>query len=341
MSAVQEPTDEPTKEPNDKPPDEVSEEADTLRRQAKDWVVHVATGELTSGDLNALARWQAQSPRHAQAYAQALQLWHALGAPLQEAASIRASTPAARTAGRLLGRRAFLGGALAATAAATGVMIVHPPLDLWPSLAALAADYRTGVGEQRRITLTDQASIEMNTRTSLNIPGSASNTDSIELIAGEAAVVAGPEPLVVLAAQGRMAARDAQFTVRYDGADVQVTSLGGFVDVEYRGRNVTVQPREQVAYAGGRILPMTAIDPEVVAGWREGLLVFEDERLSRVIEEVNRYRAGRIILVNAALGERRVTARFKLARLDAVLTQFQEVFGAKVTPLAGGFVLLS
>jgi len=147
--------------------------------------------------------------------------------------------------------------------------------------------------------------------------------------------------VMVHAAAGRISATDAQFTVRCDGLDVRVSCLSGFVDVDYQGHAATVRARQQVAYAAHDLGRVVAVEPEIVAGWRDGLLIFQNERLLRVIDEVNRYRSGRIVLINAELGERRISARFKLARLDAVLTQFQEVFGAKATSLGGGFVLLS
>jgi transmembrane sensor len=320
--------------------DDQSDPHETLRRQAKDWVVHVATGEATQADLQALERWCVQSPLHAKAYAQACRLWGMLGSPLEAVARSRDPRSVARLP--TMGRRAFLGGAVAATAAVTaGVMVARPPLDLWPSFNELVADYRTGVGEQRKIALAERASIEMNTRTSLNIRGSGTDTDSIELIVGEAAVATGSRPVVVRAAGARISASNAQFTVRCDGPDVRVTCLNGLVDVGYQGQAATVRARQQVAFAAHDLGPAVTVDLEMAAGWRDGLLIFQDDRLSHVIEEVNRYRSGRIVLMNAELGQRRVSARFKLARLDAVLIQFQEAFGAKVTPLAGGFVLLS
>jgi transmembrane sensor len=304
---------------------------ETLRRQAKDWVVHIATGEVTDADLRALERWRGESPMHAEAYQQACQLWGVLETPLR-AASRRSS--------RSIGRRAFLGGGLAAAAAVTGVMIARPPLALWPSFGELAADYRTGAGEQRRIDLADRGAIEMNTRTSLNLREGAGAIDSIEMIGGEAAIKTGQRSLVVKAGAGRVAAVNAEFTVRCEGAHVRVACLNGSVDIDVQGQVTAVRPREQVSYQQD-LGQVAAAAPDVVAGWRDGLLIFDNEPLARVIEEVNRYRTGRIVLMNTALGERRVSARFKLARLDAVLTQFQETFGAKVTPLAGGFVLLT
>jgi transmembrane sensor len=319
-----------------------STKEEILRSTAKDWVVHLATATVTESDRREFELWCSQSPEHAKAYAQALNLWQALGSPL-EAARAPGIRPVRRVAalGRPMGRRALLGGAIAASAAGLSIMLARPPFDLWPSLTELAADYHTGTGEQRRIALADHAAVELNTRTSLNIHGGSDSAENIELITGEAAVTAGPTRLTVLAAHGRASAAEAQFTVRDDGFAVRVTCLDGVVDVNCNGQTISIHPRQQVVYTAGDISPATRVDPEVAAGWRDGLLVFDNERLSRVIEEVNRYRAGRIILTNRELGERLVTARFKIARLEAVLTQFQAVFGAKVTPLTGGFVLLS
>ncbi|WP_024506855.1 FecR domain-containing protein [Bradyrhizobium sp. ARR65] len=321
-----------------------STEEEALRRAAKEWVVHMATAQLTPRDRREFEQWRAQSREHAKAYAEALSLWWALGSPLK-AARARSGRTAPRVssmrAGPVPGRRAFLAGALSASAAGLGIMIAHPPLDLWPSLSELAADYRTGIGEQRRIALADHASIELNTRTSLNIREATASEGHLELISGEAAVTAGPTRLTLFAGNGRTSAARAQFTVREDGAAVTVTCLDGFVEVCCGDQSVTVQPRQQVVYTAQQIGAAMPVDPEVTAAWRDGLLVFDNERLSHVIEEVNRYRTGRIILMNRKLGERLVTARFKIARLDAVLTQFRAVFGAKVTQVAGGIVLLS
>ena len=136
-------------------PDTSAREAsspDALRREAKDWVVHLATGEVTTADLRALEAWRGHSAAHAQAYAQACRLWGQLEAPLRAMAPAGRAASSRRPARPVLGRRAFLGGALAASAAAVaGVAMVRPPLELWPSLTALAADYHTGTGEQRHV----------------------------------------------------------------------------------------------------------------------------------------------------------------------------------------------
>ena len=318
--------------------EKLTEQRETLRREAWGWIVQMTSGEVSSADRAALERWCAQSPDHAEAYARAKGLWHTLG-PAIEAAVPDAGRGLDRGRGMLVRptRRAVVGALGVAAAGAAGVAVMHPPSDLWPSYSELSADHRTAVGEQRKITLADHATVELNTRTSVNVRGA----DRIELIAGEAAITTGPSAVEVLAANGTVSASDAQLIVRHQGSEVSVTCLGGSVRVAQQQRSVIVPLRHQVLYSTLGMGDLTAIDPEVVTGWQRGVLIFLDERLSRVISEVNRYRAGRIILMNEALGERRVSARFNLARLDAVVTQLHDVFGARVTTLPGGVVVVS
>ena len=68
--------------------------------------------------------------------------------------------------------------------------------------------------------------------------------------------------------------------------------------------------------------------------------MFHGTPLSEAVEEINRYRPGRIIVTNAALGRRLFNARFLIANVDGVVGQIQQVFGATITNLPGGIVLL-
>lgn len=314
---------------------------DQLRRDAWDLILRATSGEATRADIVDVKRWCERSPDHAEAFARASEHWRALGPAIKNIERERAFPGQRVKSQPILGRRALLGGALAATAAGAAVMVVRPPYGLWPSASELTADYRTATGEQRRIALTDRLSVEMNTRTSLNIRAANAETESIELISGEATVASQSRSVEVTAAAGRASAATAQFNVRCEGAQVIVTCLGGQVQVERSGRSLMLGPRQQVAYAGNGLREPVSIDPGVVTGWRQGDLRFENEPLSRVIDEVNRYRPGRIILANETLGQRRYSARFKLDRLEVVILQLRATFGARVTTLPGGFVIVS
>jgi transmembrane sensor len=71
------------------------------------------------------------------------------------------------------------------------------------------------------------------------------------------------------------------------------------------------------------------------------LLVFRHEPLSHVVDEINRYRRGRIIVVNDALGRRPVVASFRIDRMDEVVPRIERALNVRATTLPGGIVLLS
>ncbi len=326
-------------------PDDRPTEREALKRQAMEWLTHLSSGQVTQSDAEALKRWCGESPAHAEAFAEANLLWGVLGpATRNVAARSKAHDGRAARLPASIGRRAFLGGsAVAASAAAAAVLVARPPLGLWPSFSELTAEYRTATGEQRRLATSGGAAVEMNTQTSLNVAQAAGGVDRIELIAGETVVTAGgisPGQVVVIAADGRTNASDARFDVRIDGGYVCVTCLDGSVDVVHRGPAATVRAKQQVTYNESGLGQVIAVDPNVVTSWRAGVLIFRGEPLSRAVEEINRYRPGRIVLVDPLLARRRIDASFRLDHIEEIVPQIERVYGARVRNLPGGLVLL-
>lgn len=315
----------------------------TLQREAQAWLVRLTSGRVTEADGAAFRCWCAQSPEHARAFAQARQVWQ----KMQPAArQIAGRVPASRSWAGRAGRRAFLGGAVTA---ATAYLLVRPPLGLWPGLTEWQADYRTGTGEQRQLTLAGGLQVELNTQTRINVQqGQAmGGVVGIELVAGEAEILtaarAGGEPMCqVLAGPGRITAMAARFNVRYTDAKVYVSCLQGEVSVESGpgGAPVRLLASQQLSYDdAGHSTPMP-IDGAQVSAWRQRMLVFNGVPLAAVIEELNRYRRGRIVLTDPALGRNPVQAHFSLDRLDEAIALIRDVYGASITQLPGGIVLV-
>src|SRR5882757_3039835 len=166
----------------------------SLQREALDRLMRATSGSATVGDLRSLEAWRNSTPAHAEAYRNALALWDVFETVGRQVATAedRAMTAAPEIRAHRLGRRAFLAGGLA-TSAAAGVMLVRPPLGLWPSLSDLTADYHTQLGARRTIALAEGVSVEMNARTSIglrSVPGDNPAGGAIELISGEVAVSA-------------------------------------------------------------------------------------------------------------------------------------------------------
>jgi transmembrane sensor len=311
--------------------------------QALDWVLLLRSGRATVADADALRTWREQSPEHEEAFKTAVRLWRDLGMVargLQTSGQLSLLASVAQTTSQLLSRRALLGGAVAVSAAAASYAVFYPPLGLWPSLAELTADYRTRKGEQRDVTLGDNIKLRLNTQTSVAVR-SMQQGPEIELIAGEAVITterSEESPLVVIAADGRLIATKAHFDARCTDNIVLATCAEGLLTVEQGGRSIVLHPGEQASYSAASALSEAAqVDAQQITSWQEGLLIFHD----RPLTEVNRYRHGQIILMNAQLGQRMVNGSFRLDQLDNVVGQIRQLFDAHVQKLPGGIVLLS
>lgn len=316
---------------------------DGLRQQSLAWLRLLTGGRATASDIASLTRWREASPEHGRAFAEAALLWEVLGDAAAMAVDTDPGLAPAQSFGRsaVTGRRAFFlgGGALAASLAAAAV--VRPPLGLWSSFSELRADYRTRQGERRRIDVAGQSSVELNTQTSIDFHR-ADGGAAVELISGEAAVTIGASPaqIVFNAGSGHSLSRQGSFNVRKDGAVVCVTCIDGRVDVRSGGGQVSLQDGQQVSYDDGGLHPVVAADTEIVGAWRQGLLVFRDAPLSHLVDEVNRYRPGRIVLLDSQLAQRRVLATFRLDRIDDAVTFVRHVMNVPARFLPGGLVLL-
>ncbi|MNI46625.1 fec operon regulator FecR [compost metagenome] len=88
-------------------------------------------------------------------------------------------------------------------------------------------------------------------------------------------------------------------------------------------------------------MPPVQVDPALVTAWRQGWLVFNQQPLAQVVDELNRYRRGRLVLMNEQLGKRLVQARFSLAQVADAERLIRDAYGARVTHLPAGVVLLS
>ncbi|MDR3493347.1 MAG: FecR domain-containing protein [Ancalomicrobiaceae bacterium] len=314
-------------------------EPSRLDREAHAWVTLLVSGEANVRDAEAVRQWREQSPAHEAAYAAAIGRWRdfgLVGPKVRARADLPVWTPP------LISRRAVLGGAGALVASVVGYAFVRPPLELWPSLSELTADYRTATGEQRSIVLAGDISVRMNSQTSIAVPSSGGDGDHVRLIAGEAAFDrTSQRTLEVLAGDGRTIAHQARFDVRNVGSTVCVTCFDGDLRVEIAEQVATVGTNRQVSYDARGLQPAVAVDPGEAKAWQDGFLIFHLTPLTDVIAEINRYRPGKVILMNPSLGRNPVNGRFSIRRIDEVLTWIEYAFDAKPHALPGGILLLS
>src|SRR5688500_12751911 len=112
-----------------------------IAKDARDWVVRLASGAATEADLAGFRAWRAASPAHDRAFARERAFWRQLQALAPEAPPLAPSRPERQG----IGRRAVLGGGAALAAGVAGVALAPRLALLW------RADHRTGIGEQARV----------------------------------------------------------------------------------------------------------------------------------------------------------------------------------------------
>lgn len=327
---------------------------EVLRQEARIWLARLAGGDVRRVDLQAFRRWQSLSAGHIEAFDEAKRQWHAMrpatGELLHRDQEVGARHRALMQgdAGRhgrahmLAGRRAFLGAGLSAAAVA-GVAAVYPPFGLWPSAGTWTADYRTATGEQRDIALAGRVNVVLNTQTSVRRQISDGRTSGLKLLTGEVAVdlTSSRDTFAVVAGAGRSVADTGRFEVRYLDGRVCVSCIEGTVRVQHPAGERRLASGEQTVYRDDVIGGIASIEPASVSAWRRGELVFRQTPLAKVIEEINRYRPGRVVLLAESRRSDPVSGRFSTAILNEALLQIERSFGLTSHALPGGLLLLS
>lgn len=322
----------------------------TLDHEAWAWLHRLRSKNATGRDARQFEQWCARSPAHRQALARANQEWRdmAEGQVLYDrkhpGERARMDAFLLREKQVNLRRRRILRGAATAGAAAVVVAAVHPPMHLWPSLRDLAADRRTGTGEQARLALSGEVDVLLNTQTSIDIERGAArgSMDRIRLIDGEVALLRRPGARAVelVAGAGRIVPGHGGVAARRVGSRYCVTCTAGSATLEHPSGATELAQHDRVWYGERAIEAATQVDLEIASAWQHGRVVFRATPLREAMEEVNRYRPGRVLVMDESLAARRISGQFQIGHLDEAIRQVQQIYDAKVTRLPAGVVLL-
>jgi ferric-dicitrate binding protein FerR (iron transport regulator) len=312
-------------------------------RQARAWLVHLTSGTATREDGEAFRRWCLANEQHAAAFARTRRMWEDLGPAIaQRAERMDRGQPPAPRHGVRMSRRMFLATAVSASVAA--VLIGRYGTDLMPG-AADGSRLRTAVGEQRSVEIVQGVTVEMNTATDIGLRGSGKAVTGMRLRSGEAVVrvdASRTSPFIVELADATLTSTPGtSFAVRCIDREAAVTCLDGHAVLTLGAARTEVKPAQQVAFDDRGLAPAVAVNPDTALAWRQRVLIYDNQPLADVVADINRYRPGRIVITDHALGERRVHARFTLDQMADVATLIQDAYGAHATHLPGGWVLLS
>ncbi|WP_026602232.1 FecR family protein [Methylomonas sp. 11b] len=214
----------------------------------------------------------------------------------------------------------------------------------WAFSAGFFADFRTGTSEQRRIQLSDGSSVILNTASSLSVEFSERQR-LIRLHGGEAyfkVAADAARPFEVVTSGGRVRALGTAFDVKQWQGDLAVTVYEHSVRVAFAdGETVeSLAAGQRVASAGGKAGLPESVNLKQAGAWQERRLVFKEKPLRQVVDDLNRYRPGKIIIADPALAEHLVTGIFDADDPEAALNVIEKTLAVSETRLTDALVIL-
>lgn len=279
--------------------------------EAAQWIVRLSAGNAAQQRQAAeeFARWKSESRQHAQAAHELHGVLEQVNSLLDtsngDPAPLCAGLKTAMTQPRLPDR---MRRAVAALALICGI-----GLPLWLTYQAYPADYlladmRTATGAWAAQTLVDGSRITLGTRSAVNFRFDARHR-TVELVKGEILVEVAHDrarPFLIQTADGSIEALGTRFLVRRDDSGTVVSMLESKVSIHAAGQQaqtpVIVAAGQRIRLHGDTVGAPEPIDAAALErAWRNHRLVGRQRPLTELLDELNRYRPGRILYDQAQL----------------------------------------
>jgi len=306
---------------------------DALMEQAAIWHARLREPDGSAREQD-FQNWLARDPRHAQAYREAERLWRALAAPAVHVADDEAHRSAAIHASIRYG------------AMAASLIILLGAGLLWRTgmIDTLRSDHVTATGQRAPVELADGSTITLNSDSALKIDLQTDRRGA-HLFRGEAwfdVAKDATRPFTVETPNGSVRVTGTSFDVRVDETTTIVSLASGRVELVSASMTAptVLEPGQQARVTANGISNPVRFDPTTVSAWRRGQIVFYDTALDAVVDDLNRYRTGRIVITNDALNRLKVSGVFRTDDPDAALNAIASTLPVRVTRITDYLVLL-
>ena len=332
-----------------------------IDEEAAAWVWRMDSAAIDAADRQAFETWQRQDPRHRRAVSELSAVWGALDglAEAKREEKIATFTNTAKAERPHHPQRWWIAAAAALAAVAVGVGA------LWLQRDGELQTLATAVGQQRNVTLADGSVVTLNTNTIVESDLRHRNRE-IYLRKGEAHFQVAHDrsrPFLVHAGDAVVRAVGTAFEVRVlTDQHVDVVVNEGRVEVQpalpalpalpapqNTRAHPAAAPTVRALNAGERlstasldyaVIPVTAQQLSTELAWREGAIVFDGERLSDAITEIERYTDARIIVSDPDVAALRVGGRFRTGNVQEFFDALQTALPVSIRHTGDGVVFI-
>lgn len=310
----------------------------SIEQRAAQWLMQKDRGELQAEDRREFELWLAADSRHRQAFLALQGAWNCadgLTAWRPSSGAVDAKVLLNRSRLRSWVSRPW---AIAAAVSALAILVAS---STWLVVSpGSATDYKTNVGEYRRLVLDDGSLLQLNTNTEINVRLD-SRLRSIRLLKGEAHFDVAPNkqrPFQVTAGRTLVTAVGTAFTIRMrDAEEVEVLVTEGSVALtpiaadSRASHHPPLRPIAAGEMADARVgsVAVRALAPAEITqrtAWQVGELIFDGMRLDQVVAEFNRYSRRQLVLGDASLAGLRVGGNFRPRDVDGFVRALRVSF---------------
>jgi len=286
-----------------------------VAEQAVHWLIESQDETFDAAQQQAFERWLAADSEHQRAWShiqQVNQRLRGVASPVVHATLQAPPSPARRRALKAL--------LLVGMASAAGL-----GLQQHTALPGLMADYRSPVGQRRRMTLGDGSELQLNTRSAADVRFDGQQR-LVRLFEGELQlqVAKDPRPLLLRSAEGVLRLDQGRFNVRQFSGFSLVSVFDGSASVAGHA----LLAGQQARFAGSGWQAIAPLQRNVGA-WVDGMLVASQMRLADFLDELGRYRHGQLGC-SEQVADLRISGSYPLDDSERILQMLEVALPVRV-----------
>ncbi len=331
----------------------------TGKQQVMEKVARMFSGELGSKEAIEIERWRQRHPEYEQDFLDALHGLADLGvlAGRQEHLAIEGTSRSAQEVPKAYSKRWPAFGVAATVLIMTLVAfnsVLHRDEEA-PGTTLMR--YVTRVGEQKSVTLVDGSVITMNTGSEILV-NIDDNRRRVSLERGEVLFDVSKDaerPFTVNVDSRAITVLGTEFNIFKTPENFTLAVLDGVVAVHEKqeqalssspelvpndkSQTVIESPGQRLVRAGtvatydiykNRVAVSRPDHISRLVTWQNGLLRYDGQPLSKVVQDFNRYSGKKILIENAAVMNLEVYATFRVDRLNMALSDLEKTHPIKV-----------
>ncbi len=294
-----------------------------LLKQALEWFFLLQSENCNDENRRQFSLWYHKNEANQAAYAHAEHLWSDLNKlketknipGLEKARQVRPKRQAAQTL-RLI---AFI-------FVASALISIG-----WIEHNTETVIYATQLGEQRKITLSDGSTVDLNTATRLQARISPLQR-KITLDSGEATFDVQHEWIRTFDVYaGKLKIRDigTRFNVKLHNDAISVAVLQGAVEINGERLGEGYQREYQLGIASAPF----QLDIEQAEAWKHGRLVFRQASMREVVSELERYHPVHFVFAEPSIAHKTLSGTFGTNDLELFLQSIEKIIPIKVRHL--------